>query len=137
MLIFNCSASRGLCAPTHDWQLGYYDGQDGEAVDGEVGQVVVGVVGADEEEQDGHAEQELLGGGVLGAVVDLLPHVEVVVGPRVEVEGHALHVVEHEVRAGHVGDVGHGPRRLLRHAGHRVVHDLEQRDQHEVDEPGP
>lgn len=66
----------------------------------------MGVVGTEQEQDNRHAEEELLGGRVLVAVVDLLPHVEVVVGAGVELEGHALHVVEHEVRAEHVGDVG-------------------------------
>ena len=121
---------------TYKRQLGDDDGHDGEEVDGEVGEVVVGVVGADEEEGDGHGEQELLGGRVLVAVVDLLPHVEVVVGAGVEVEGHALHVVEHEVRAGHVGDVGQRPGRLLRHAREGVEDELGEGDEHDVRDPG-
>lgn len=52
---------------------------------------------AQQKEHDGHAEQKLLGGGVLCPVVDLLPHVEVVVSAAVELERHAADVVEHEV----------------------------------------
>ena len=55
-------------------------------------------MGADQEQTDGDEEQKLLGGGVLVAVVDLLPHVEIVVGARVEVEGHAADIVKHEIR---------------------------------------
>lgn len=94
------------------------------------------VVGADEEQHDGHAQQELLGRGVLVTVVNLLPHVQVVVCARVELEGHAAHPVEHEVAAEHVGYVGERPRRLLRHAGDDVVEDLEANDEDEVDGPG-
>ena len=89
----------------------------------------------EEEEQDGHAEQEFLGGCVLVTVVNLLPHVEVVVGPGVEVEGYAAHPVEHDVGASHVGDVGHGPRRLLRHARDRVEDYLQAEDYYDVDGP--
>lgn len=56
----------------------------------------MGVVGAEEEEDDGHAEQELLGGRVLVAIIDLLPHIEIIVGAGVEFEGNAPHPVEHE-----------------------------------------
>src|SRR5689334_13626978 len=69
------------------WQLGDDDRYRRHAVDDEKGQVVVGIMCADEEERDGHYQQELLGGRVLVAVVNLLPHVEVVVGSGVEVEG--------------------------------------------------
>lgn len=93
------------------------------------------VVRAQQEEDDGHGEEEFLGRGVLGAIVDLLPHVEVVEGARVELEGDAADVVEHDVRAEHVGDVGERPRCLLRYAGDDVVEDLERRNKHEVDRP--
>lgn len=93
------------------------------------------VVRAEEEQHDGDAEEELLGRRVLGSVVDLLPHVQVVVRPAVELEGHTPDVVEHDVGAHHVGDVGQGPGRLLRHAGHDVVDDFEGDNQNEVDGP--
>lgn len=98
-------------------QLWNHHRADREAIDSKISQVVVRVVRAQQEQRNGHEQQELLGRGVLVAVVYLLPHVEVVVGARVEVEGHALHVVEHQVAAGHVGDVGQRPGGLLRHAG--------------------
>jgi len=116
-------------------QLGYYHGHRGQEVDHEVGQVVVGVMGANEKEADGYGEQKLLGGGVLVAVVDLLPHVEVVIGAGVELEGHAAHPVEHEVGGGHVRRVNERPRRLLRHRGQDVVEDFEREDEYDVDHP--
>lgn len=69
----------------------------------------MGVVGAEKEEHDGHAEQELLGRRILVPVVDLLPHVEVIVGTGVELERDAPHPVKHEERAEHIADVGQGP----------------------------
>ena len=66
-------------------------------------------MGAEEEEHDGDAEQELLGGRVLVAIVDLLPHVEVIVGTSVELERDAPHPMEHEERAKHIADVGQSP----------------------------
>lgn len=69
----------------------------------------MGVMRAQEEEDDGHTEEELLGRGVLGAVIDLLPHVEIVVRSPVELEWDAADVVEHDVRAKHVRDVGQRP----------------------------
>jgi len=64
------------------------------------------VVCADEEQQDGDGEKELLGRGVLISAVNLFPHVEVVVRSGVEFERHASHPVKHEEGAEHVGDVG-------------------------------
>jgi len=96
----------------------------------------VGIVGAQQEQHDGHAEQELLGGSVLCAVINLLPHVEVVKGAAVRVEWHAAHVVEHDVRAHHVCDVGQRPGCLLRHAWDAVVKDLEEYNDDDVDGPG-
>ena len=57
----------------------------------------MGEVGAQQKQANRHAEQELLRGRVLVAVVDLLPHRERVVGARVEIEWHARDVVEHDV----------------------------------------
>lgn len=96
----------------------------------------MGVVGAEEEKHNGYAEQELLGRSVLVPVVDLLPHVEVIVGTRVELERDAPHPMEHEEGAKHVADVGQGPRGLLRDARDDVVEDLEGGDEDEVDGPG-
>ena len=122
--------------PTHKRQLGYHNAQHDKQIDGEIRQVIIRVVGAEQEQHDGHAEQKLLGGGVLIPVVDLLPHVEVVVGARVEVEGHAAHPVEHEVGAAGIADVGEEPRGLLRDARHDVEEELEGCDEHDVDGPG-
>lgn len=69
----------------------------------------MGVVGAEEEEHNGHTEQELLGRCVLVPIVDLLPHVEIIVGTSVELEGDAPHIVEHKEGAEHIADVGQGP----------------------------
>lgn len=64
---------------------------------------------ADQEQNNRHAEQVLLGRCELLAVVYLLPHVEVVVCARVEVKGDASDPVEHDVAAGHVRYVGECP----------------------------
>ena len=75
------------------------------------------VVRANQKQTYGHGEEELLGRGVLVLVVDLLPHVQVVVGAGVELERDAAHVVEHQVGGEHVGDVGQGPAGFLRDGG--------------------
>ena len=94
------------------------------------------VVGAQKEEHNGDAEEKLLGGRILSAIVDLLPHVEVVVGARIEVEGDPAHPVEHDVRPRHVGDVCQRPGELLRDAGDDVEEDFEGDYEDGVDEPG-
>lgn len=96
----------------------------------------MGVVGAEEEKHDRHAEQELLSGCILVAVVDLLPHVEIVIGAGVEFEWDAPHPVEHEEGSEHVADIGEGPWSFLRDARNDVVEDLESGDTHEMDGPG-
>lgn len=105
-----------------------------------------------------HGQQELLCRGVLVAVVDLLPHVQLVVCTRVEFKGDSLDPVEHDVRAlfigrhvrrapttsrtgcvdgthEHIGDVGQCPAGLLRDAGNRVVKDLEAGNENNVHRP--
>lgn len=62
----------------------------------------MGVVCAQKEEDDGHAEQKLLGWSVLCAVVDLFPHIQVVVRSCVEFKRYSPNVVEHEVGTKHV-----------------------------------
>ena len=82
---------------THGRQLGYHDAEDGKEIDGKVRQVIMGVVRAQEEEDDGDTQEELLRRGVLVPVVDLLPQVQVVVSAGVEFEGNASDPVEHQV----------------------------------------
>jgi hypothetical protein len=121
---------------TYKWQLRNNHSQCGEEVDGEVGHVVVGVVSAKEEEHNRDAEQELLGGRILVTVVDLLPHIEIIVGTGVEFEWDAPHPMKHEEGSEHVADVGEGPRGLLRDARDDVVEDLEGSDTDEMNGPG-
>ena len=94
-------------------------------------------VGAEQKHQDGHDQQKLLRGRVLVPVVDLLPHVEVVVGARVELEGHAAHPVEHEEGGADVGDVDEGPGHFLGHAGDAVEEEFEEDYADAVDCPCP
>ena len=75
---------------------------------------------AEEKQHYRHAEKELLRGGVLISIVDLLPHVQVVVGTSIEFEWHAADIVEHEIGAEHVGDIGQGPRRFCGDTGNDV-----------------
>ena len=91
---------------------------------------------AHKEQHNRHGKQILLGRSKLLLVVYLLPHVQVVVCARVEVEGDAAHPVEHDVAAGHVGEVGERPGDFLRDAGDDVEEDLEAEYEDRVDQPG-
>lgn len=91
-----------VAGQTHSRKLWYDNSEGCHEVDHEVGDVVMRVVSADEEKNNGNTEQELFGGGILVAAIDLLPHVEIVIGPGVELKWHTSHPVEHEEGAGHV-----------------------------------
>lgn len=93
------------------------------------------VMGTEQEEHDRYTKQELLGRCVLSSVVDLFPHVEVVVGAAVELERCAADPVEHEIRSKHVRDIGQSPRGLLRDAGDDIEEDLESEDEDKVNGP--
>lgn len=69
----------------------------------------MGVMCTEEEEHDGDTEQELLRGCILIPIVDLLPHVEIIVSTGVEFEWDAPHPVEHDEGTEHIADVGKGP----------------------------
>lgn len=116
-------------------QLGDHHHQTRQQVENEHVQVVVGVVGGDQKEPDGHAQQKLFCGRVLVAVVNLLPHGQVVKGAGVELKGDAGHVVEHDIRANHVGDVGERPGELAGHAGDEVEADFENANDEEMHAP--
>ncbi len=64
--------------------------------------MIIGVVCAEQKQNDRHAKQKLLRRGVLVSVVDLLPHIQVVVGSRVELERNAANPMEHQVGAKHI-----------------------------------
>ena len=85
----------GQGAFTHKRQFGYHDGQYGEEINDKIRQVIMRVVRAQQEEQNRNDQQELLRGCILISVVDLLPHVEVVVGASVELKGDSADPVEH------------------------------------------
>ena len=120
---------------TYRRQLGDNYCYGGKAVDKEICQAVIGIVGADKEQHNGDTEKELLGRGILVTVVDLLPHVEVVIGTRVEVKGDTADIVEHEVGAGHVREIDEGPGCFLGHAWDDIKQDLAEEDEDKVDSP--
>lgn len=94
------------------------------------------IVCAEEEKDYWHTQQELLCRGVLVSVVDLLPHIKVVISSCVELERHSSDIVKHQVGAKHVADVGECPRNLLGEARHDVEQYLEGEDEDKVDGPG-
>lgn len=69
----------------------------------------MGIMCAEKKQDDRDTEEKFLCRCVLIAVVNLLPHVQVVVGTRIELKGDPLNIVEHEVRSKHVGYVGQRP----------------------------
>jgi len=91
------------------WQLGYHNSHQSQKIDDEISQVVVCVVGAEKKQENGYAQQEFLSWRVLISVVDLFPHVQVVVGAGVELEWYASNPMKHEIGAKHVDYVGEGP----------------------------
>jgi hypothetical protein len=88
-----------------------------------------------EEEDNGHTEQKLLGWCVLITIVNLFPHVEVIVGTGIKFEGNTSDPMKHQIRAEHVRDIGQGPRRLLGHTGDNVVEDLKARNEDDMNSP--
>ena len=100
-------------ACTYCRQFRQHNCDRGEAVDDEVCQIIMGVMGGHQEKKNWHHKQKLLSRRVLVAVVDLLPHVQIIISSGVEIKRHTAHVVEHEVRSKHVRDVGQGPGRFL------------------------
>lgn len=94
------------------------------------------VVRAQQEQHDRDAQQKLFRWRILVPIIDLLPHVEVIVGAGVELEWHATDPVEHQVGTEHVGYVGECPGGLLRYAWHYVEEDFEAADYYDVDGPG-
>ena len=111
--------------PMELWQLRDDDCHHSHEVDDEISQIVVSVMRAEQKEHYWHGQKELLGRRVLIAIVDLFPHIEVVVGPSVELERYASDVMEHEVGTGHVGDVGQCPREFLCDAWYDIEQDFE------------
>ena len=53
------------------------------------------IMRADQKQTYRHRQQELLRWRILIFIVDLLPHIQVIVGACVELEGYPSHVVEH------------------------------------------
>ena len=62
-----------------------------------------------EEKHNRDTEKELFRGGILVSVVDLFPHIQVIVSSRIEFKRHPPNPMKHEKRAEHVGNVGERP----------------------------
>ena len=55
------------------------------------------VVCTQKEEYDRNTQKKFFGWSILVSVVDLLPHIQVVVGSGIEFKGDTSHIVEHQV----------------------------------------
>lgn len=66
-------------------------------------------MGTEQEHQNGNHKKEFLCRCILIPIIDLLPHVQIVVGSSVELKGDASDPVEHQERGAHVGNVDEGP----------------------------
>jgi hypothetical protein len=95
----------------------------------------MGIVCAEEEQANRNAEEELFARGVLISVVNLLPHIQIVISTRVEFKRHPPYVMEHEIGAEHVGNIRKGPRCFLRDSGDNVEEDFERDDEDNMDSP--
>jgi hypothetical protein len=63
------------------------------------------VVRAQEKQHYWYAEKEFFCRGVLSSIIDLFPHVQIVVRTSIEFEGYSSDPVEHKEGAKHVGYV--------------------------------
>lgn len=95
----------------------------------------MGIVRRHKEENDRYRQEKLLGRCILIAIVNLFPHIEVVIGSSVEIERHAAYPMEHDIATSHVGDVCKCPGGFLCDAGDNVVEDLEADDEDEMNCP--
>jgi len=64
---------------------------------------------AEEKKEDRDTQKEFLGRSVLISVVDLLPHVEIVIGTSIEFERDSPYPMKHKERYKHISDVGQRP----------------------------
>ena len=55
------------------------------------------VVCTQKEEYNRNTQKKFFGRSILVSVVDLLPQVQVVVGPSIELKWNTSHIVEHQV----------------------------------------
>ena len=93
------------------------------------------VMRAEQKQNYRDTEEELFRRSVLIAIVDLFPHIQVVVCPGIEFKRNPPNPMEHEERPEHVTDVSEGPRCFLRHAWYDVVENLQDNDKDEVNCP--
>lgn len=87
---------------SHVWQFWYHNSEHSQKIDGKIFKVVVGIVCTEEEQDNRYTEEEFLGWCVLCSIVDLLPHVQIVVSTSIKFERYSTNPMEHEERAEHV-----------------------------------
>lgn len=95
----------------------------------------MGVMSTEEEQHHRYAEEKFLRRGVLIAIVNLLPQIQVIVRAGVEFKWDPSDPMEHEVRAKHVRDIGQCPGGLLRHPWDDVEEDLQCQNEHYMYSP--
>ena len=94
---------------TYRRKLRYHNPQHRQKINGKIRKIIMRIMRAQQKQHNRHAQQKLLRRRILVPIVDLLPHVEVIVGASIELEWYATHPVEHQVGTKHVGDVGERP----------------------------
>ena len=81
---------------TYVGQFGYHNPENGQEIYGKVREVIVGVVSAQQKQNNWYAEKEFLRRRVLSSIVNLFPHIQIIVGAGVKLERHAAYPMEHE-----------------------------------------
>ena len=94
---------------THKRQFGYHNGQYSKKIDGKIGQIIMRIVRAEQKQHNRNTEKKLLGWRVLIPVVDLLPHVQVVICACVKFKGDTSNPMKHQIGCEHVGDIDKSP----------------------------
>jgi hypothetical protein len=94
------------------------------------------IVRTQKKQHNRYAEKEFLCRSVLSPIINLFPHIQIVVSAGVKLEGYSPDPMEHEERSKHVRYIRQGPGRFLGYSRDYVKKNLERSNQNQVYRPG-
>ena len=94
---------------THKRQFGYHNSQHRKKIDGEIGQIIMCIVRAEQKQHNGNTEKKFFRWSILIPIVDLLPHVQVVICACVKFKRDTSDPMEHQVGREHVRNIDKSP----------------------------
>jgi hypothetical protein len=118
-------------------QFWNHNTQTTDQVQNEQIQVIVGIVSRYQKQANWHKHQKLLCWSVLISIIDLFPHGQIIKRTSIELERRTFNLVEHDVRADIIRQVGQRPFPIIIDYADEIERKFQKHNYNDMNDPCP